>query len=154
MDGPLCGSRRGGHDGLATYCVVDLADRDWRRAPDQEVTTKADTLVDRGADRLGALADKAADKDGVAAKLAEPLAEDAAFLRKLKPSLMVARAKGEAPTNEQPGEARRAPGAPQLGKRPDGKSGPNPYLVIGVAFAAGFVLAKWIDWRGHAHPRD
>jgi hypothetical protein len=26
--------------------------------------------------------------------------------------------------------------------------------VIGVAFAAGVVLAKLIDWRGHAHPRD
>ena len=53
--------------------------------------------------------------------IAKPLAEDAAFLRKLKPSLMVARAKGEAPTNEKPGEARRAPGAPQLGKRPKPK---------------------------------
>jgi hypothetical protein len=120
------------------------------------VTTKADTLVDRGADRLGDLADKAADKDGVAAKLAEPLAEDAAFLRKLKPSLMVARAKGEAPTNEKPGEARQAPGGPQLGKRPKPKSkgsGPNPFVVAGAALFAGVFLAKWLDWRGHAHPR-
>jgi hypothetical protein len=33
------------------------------------------------------------------------------------------------------------------------KSGPSPFLVVGVAFATGIVLAKWIDWRGHAHPR-
>jgi hypothetical protein len=26
--------------------------------------------------------------------------------------------------------------------------------VMGVALAAGIFLAKWIDWRGHAHPRD
>jgi hypothetical protein len=25
--------------------------------------------------------------------------------------------------------------------------------VIGVALAAGIVLAKALDWRGHAHPR-
>jgi hypothetical protein len=26
-------------------------------------------------------------------------------------------------------------------------------VVVGLAFAAGIVLAKVIDWRGHAHPR-
>jgi hypothetical protein len=120
------------------------------------VTTKADTLVDRGADRLQGLAEKAAAKDGPAAKLADPLAEDAAFLRKLKPSLMVARAKGQAPTNEKPGEARVAPGGPQLGKRPKPPKrggGPNPFAVAGAALMAGVFLAKWLDWRGHAHPR-
>jgi hypothetical protein len=25
--------------------------------------------------------------------------------------------------------------------------------VIGIALVAGVVLAKWLDWRGHAHPR-
>jgi hypothetical protein len=34
----------------------------------------------------------------------------------------------------------------------DRQSGPSPFLAVGVAFAAGVVLAKWIDWRGHAHP--
>jgi hypothetical protein len=34
----------------------------------------------------------------------------------------------------------------------DRQSGPSPFLAVGVAFAAGIVLAKWIDWRGHAHP--
>jgi len=35
----------------------------------------------------------------------------------------------------------------------DRQSGPSPFLTVGVAFAAGIVLAKWIDRRGHAHPR-
>jgi hypothetical protein len=51
-----------------------------------------------------------------------------------------------------------APSGPQLGTRPKpkhngGGGGPSPFLVIGVALAAGIVLAKWIDWRGHAHPK-
>ena len=119
------------------------------------MSTRGDTLVERGADRLQELADRAAEGNGVAAKLADPLAEDAAFLRKLKPSLMAARARGEAPTNEQPGEPRRAPGGPQLGARPKPKQGggPNPFVVAGVALAVGIFVAKWIDWRGHAHPR-
>jgi hypothetical protein len=118
--------------------------------------TKADQIVDRAADRLQELADRAAAEGGVKAKMAQPLADDAAFLRKLKPSLIKARAKGEAPTNQKPGHGTVAPSAPQLGKRPKprGQRGPSPFLVIGVAFAAGIMLAKVIDWRGHAHPRD
>ena len=119
-------------------------------------TTKADQLVDKGADRLQGLADKSAAGGGVKAKLAQELADDAAFLRKLKPSLIGARAKGEAPTSQKPGSGTVAPAGPQLGKRPKPKkgSGPNPFLVIGAALAVGIVLAKVIDWRGHAHPRD
>ena len=118
--------------------------------------TKADQLVDKAAARLQELADKAAAEGGVTAKFAQPLADDAAFLRKLKPSLIIARAKGEAPTNQKPSEGHVAPSGPQLGKRPKrrGTGGPNPFLVIGVALAAGILLAKVIDWRGHAHPRD
>jgi hypothetical protein len=119
------------------------------------VTTKADQVVDRGADKLEELSQRVAGDGGLKAKLAGELAEDAAFLRKLKPSLMVARAKGEAPTNEKPGEPRRAPAAAQLGKRPKREgNGPSPWLVIGGALIAGVLLAKVIDWRGHAHPRD
>jgi hypothetical protein len=33
------------------------------------------------------------------------------------------------------------------------QSRPSPFLAVGVAFAAGIVLAKWIDWRGHAPGR-
>ena len=31
--------------------------------------------------------------------------------------------------------------------------GASPFLVIGVAFVLGVAAAKWLDWRGHAHPR-
>ena len=116
--------------------------------------TKADLLVDKASFRLQELANKAAAEGGVAAKLAQPLADDAAFLRKLKPSLIVARAKGEAPTNQKPAQA-VAPSGPQLGKRPKRPGrGPSPLLVVGIAFATGIVLAKIVDWRVHAHPRD
>ena len=120
------------------------------------MTTKADQIVDKGADRLQQLADKAAASGGVKAKLAQELADDAAFLRKLKPSLMVARAKGEAPTGQKPGSGTVAPAGPQLGKRPKppGGSGPNPFVVVAAALVLGIVIAKMIDWRGHAHPRD
>jgi hypothetical protein len=120
------------------------------------MTTKADQVVDKGADRLQGLADRAAASGGIKARLARELADDAAFLRKLKPSLMVARAKGEAPTNQKPGSGTVAPSGPQLGKRPKPRngSGPSPLVVIAAALAVGIVIAKVIDWRGHAHPRD
>jgi hypothetical protein len=122
------------------------------------MTTKADQVVDKAADRLQEFANRAASEGGFAAKIAPDLADDAAFLRKLKPSLIAARAKGEAPMNQKPTEGTVAPSGPQLGRRPKprGKKGggPSPFLIVGVAFAAGIVLAKIIDWRGHAHPRD
>src|SRR4051812_26949576 len=118
--------------------------------------TNADQNVERAANKLQQMANEFAGEGGVKAKLAEPLAEDADFIRKLKPSLIKARAKGDAPTNQKPGEGRLAPSSPQLPARPKpkGKGGPSPWIVVGVALAAGIVLAKWIDWRGHAHPRD
>jgi hypothetical protein len=116
--------------------------------------SKVDVLVDRGANRLQQLSRQAAAAGGVKAKLADTLAEDAAFLRKLKPSLMVARARGEAPTDQEPGSGVVAP-SPQDGKRRrKSGGGPNPLLVVVAAAAAGILLAKLIDWRGHAHPRD
>jgi hypothetical protein len=119
--------------------------------------TTADQKVERAANKLQQLASDLAGEGGLKAKLAEPLAEDADFIRKLKPSLIKARAKGEAPTNQQPGRAPLAPSSPQVGRRPKPKGkggGPSPFLVVGVALLAGIALAKWIDWRGHAHPRD
>jgi hypothetical protein len=120
-----------------------------------------DQKVDTAADKLQSVADSMAAEGGVKAKLADPLADDADFLRKLKPSLIKARAKGEAPTDQPPGggTVAAAPTGPQLGKRPKpkqrgGGGGPNPWVIAGVALAAGIFLAKWIDWRGHAHPRD
>ena len=110
---------------------------------------RADQLVDQAADRLQKFADQAAADGGLMAMLAEPLADDAEFLRRLKPSLIKARIKGAAPTDLPPG--RGFVQTPPQAKR-DG--GPNPLLVLGVAFAVGIVVAKVIDWRGHAHPRD
>ncbi len=114
-------------------------------------------LVEKGASRLEALAERAAASGGVAASFADELAEDAVFLRKLKPSLILARARGELPTDQEPGTEAAAPTGPQLDRRSRAaKAGgpPNPFLVIGAALAAGIALAKIIDWRGHAHPRD
>lgn len=123
--------------------------------------TTTDERVDRLADRLQAFADRSAADGGVKAKLAKPLADDAAFVRKLKPSLIKARARGEAPSEQAPQHGVVAPSGPQRARRPakagrqrTGGGGPNPWLVAGVCFAAGIALAKWIDWRGHAHPRD
>jgi hypothetical protein len=119
--------------------------------------TKADLIVERGAQRLQQLADRAAARgDGIGGWLAEELTEDAAFLRKLKPSLIAARARGAAPTDAEPETAPAAPSAPQLGPRPKKErgGGPSPLVIVGISLAAGILLAKVIDWRGHAHPRD
>jgi hypothetical protein len=120
------------------------------------MTRKADELVDKAALRLQELANRAASEGGVAAKVAQPLADDAAFLRKLKPSLIVARAKGRVPTGQKPEHGSVASSPSQLGKgrKPRRSRGPNPFLVIGIAFAVGIAFAKVMDWRGHAHPRD
>jgi hypothetical protein len=142
--------------------------------------TKGDQLVERGATRLQELADRAAARgDGIGEWLSEELRNDAAFLRKLKPSLVKARATGNGPTNEAP--ASPVPEAPPptvempvaesqptevraaLPPKPKSKSekkpkkrrgGPPPVVIVGAALVAGIVLAKIVDWRGHAHPRD
>jgi hypothetical protein len=118
----------------------------------------ADQTVERAAHKLQQLANQMAGQGGIKAKLAQPLAEDAELIRKMKPSLIKARARGEAPMNQKPGQATVAPSSPQLGARPKpkkpGSGGPSPWLVAGVALAAGIFVAKWIDWRGHAHPRN
>jgi hypothetical protein len=54
-------------------------------------------------------------------------------------------------TVEQP--LRRAPSGPQLPRPKTRRAAPSPWLVVGVAFAAGVLAAKVLDWRGHAHPR-
>src|SRR4029453_14554520 len=93
-----------------------------RGAPDQEMRT-ADQKVERAANKLQQVANDLAGEGGIKAKLAEPLAEDADLIRKMKPSLIKARAKGDAPTNQEPGRAPLAPSSPQLGKRRKPKSG-------------------------------
>jgi hypothetical protein len=119
--------------------------------------TKGDQKLDSAADKLETFVKQAQASGGVKAKLGAAMADDPEFLRKLKPSLIKARAKGEAPTDEPSGGTRTAPSAPQLvrPKPPKAKrsGGPSPFLVIGAALAGGYMLAKLIDWRGHAHPR-
>ena len=115
--------------------------------------TKADQAVETAADRVAAFVRDARGAHGLKGKLGDALADDPAFIRKLKPSLIKARATGR-PTVEP---APEAPSGPQL-PRPEPpkakrRGGPSPWLVVGAAFAAGYVLAKTIDWRGHAHPR-
>jgi len=120
--------------------------------------TKADLLLERGASRLQQLAQRAAQRgDGIGEWLSEELTEDAAFLRKLKPSLIAARAKGEQPATPPtpPPPSGSRPEKPKKEKKKREKSGgPSPVLIVGAAFAAGILLAKVVDWRGHAHPRD
>jgi hypothetical protein len=123
--------------------------------------SKADLLFERGASLLEELSRKAAAEGGLVAKAAEPLADDAAFLRKMKPTLVLARFRGETPQN---GNVATAPTMetplpqpePQPKEKPKKKKsggGPNPIVVAAGAFVAGVFLAKFIDWRGHAHPR-
>jgi hypothetical protein len=115
------------------------------------------SALDTLADKAQAASERLAGQGGIKEKLAGELAEDAAFLRKLKPALIRKRAKGEARTDQQPGEPRVAPSGPQLGGRPAPperkRGGPNPFVVVGAALVLGVVAARWIDWRGHAHPR-
>jgi hypothetical protein len=116
--------------------------------------TKADQAVESAADRLARFVREAQASGGVKAKLGDALADDPEFIRKLKPSLIKARAKGEAPTDLPAGPPRSAPSGPQLPRRkPKGRRGPSPWLVLGAALAGGYLLAKAIDWRAHAHPR-
>jgi hypothetical protein len=106
------------------------------------------SALDSLADKAQAASERLAGQSGIKGKLADELADDAVFLRKLKPRLIAKRAKGE---------AAQAPSGPQLGSGPSprkgGGAGVSPFLVAGAALVAGVALARWIDWRGHAHPR-
>jgi hypothetical protein len=118
--------------------------------------TRGDHAVETAADKLETVVKHARQSGGVKGKLGAALADDPEFLRKLKPSLIAARAKGEAPTGGTPPPP-KAPTGPQVerpkAKKPKNGGGMSPWLVIGAALGVGYVLAKAIDWRGHAHPR-
>ena len=121
------------------------------------MSTRADEMVERAASRLDELSQQASSGDGVKAKVADELADDADFLRKMKPSLVKERIKGNEPVEPAGGTPPRpqqpTPPRPKAKKRGSG-GGPNPFLVLAIAFAVGYALAKTLDWRGHAHPRD
>jgi hypothetical protein len=111
--------------------------------------TKTDQALDSTADKVAAFVRDARSAGGLKGKLGDALADDPEFIRKLKPSLIKARATGRRPVEPAP----RAPSGPQVERPKTKRGGPSPWLVVGVAFAAGYVLAKSIDWRSHAHPR-
>jgi hypothetical protein len=141
----------GSHPGGPQDSVDHLARGNRRGTAGAEMTTKADHAVDRAADHLQEMADKAAAEGGLAAKFAQNLADDADFLRKLKPSLMRARAKGMAPTHQKPSHGT----VKSTSKRPKSPGqGPSPFLIIGLAFAVGIAVAKFIDWKNDANPDD
>jgi uncharacterized membrane protein YedE/YeeE len=64
------------------------------------------------------------------------------------PGLPVRRAGNLDAMSISPGPS--APSGPQHAPQ---KKRPNPLVVAGAAFGIGTLLAKIIDWRGHAHPR-
>jgi hypothetical protein len=122
-----------------------------------QLVNRADGLVDQAADRLREFADRAAQQGGIAGMLADELADDAAFLRRLKPSAIVARAKGEAPkdlpagTGTPPTTSRPLVGATP---NPNPGTGVSPLLIVGAAFVVGIALAKLIDWRANGSSGD
>ncbi len=122
-----------------------------------EQMNRGDEAVEAAADKLETLVTDAQSSGGVKAKVGAAFADDPDFVRKLKPTLIAARVKGEALKGEAPADdAPAAPSGPQIRTRtspPKRSSSLSPWVVVGVAFAAGYVLAKAIDWRGHAHPR-
>ncbi|HEY6052480.1 MAG TPA: hypothetical protein VIU86_01040 [Gaiellaceae bacterium] len=40
------------------------------------------------------------------------------------------------------------------GGPPAASRGPSVLAVVGIAFVVGVAVAKFLDWRAHAHPRD
>ena len=120
--------------------------------------SKGDRAVETAASKLETFVRDARRSGGMKAKLGSAFADDPDFLRKLKPSLIKARAKGDAPIGEAAGTPPRAPSRPQVARPAQSASrrsgGISPWAVVGIALVAGYALAKTIDWRGHAHPRD
>jgi hypothetical protein len=98
------------------------------------------SALDTLADRAEAASKRLAGQGGIKSKLAGELADDARFLRD-----RIGRRDTSAP--QPPPIPRARPASART------SGGPSPFLVIGVALVAGVALAKWIDWRGHAHPR-
>jgi hypothetical protein len=109
-----------------------------------------DDKIERGADRLEELVRAGSRAGGVKAKVARMFADDPEFLRKLKPSLIAARARGDAPIGEEPTHV----DTPVVDAPKPKSGGPSPFVVIAAAFALGLALAHVVDWLGHRYPRD
>lgn len=111
---------------------------------------KADEIVEQGAERLDETAETLAARESVAVKPAQPLAEDADFFSKLKPSLVEDGLRPGTPAEQKPTH----PTAAEPSAAGGDNKGRHPLAVIGAAAAAGLFLAKFLDWRSHAHPRS
>src|SRR5262249_57768120 len=118
-------------------------------------------LVGRGAGAMEGFARDLAVDGGFRRQVAEELIDDAAFLRKLKPTKIAARARGDMPVTGVPAEPavavaaereemtlpRPAP-APEAPKQA-GKKGGNPLADVDDAVVAGTALPTRTAWRGH-----
>jgi hypothetical protein len=100
-----------------------------------------DAILDKGADRLMELSERAATAGGPAARLAEPLAQDAVRLRRMSSNIAAEHVQETGQTEAQSNGRRSR------------RRGPSPFLFIGVAFVAGVVLAKMLEWRTDVEPR-
>ena len=118
--------------------------------------TRGDQLIERAADRLAGYAREAARENGLKAKLAAPLSDDAALLRGMRPSRVAARLRG------QPDDGATRPSvvseplpasAPEPRRKKSHRGGPPPIALAFGALALGILIAKVVDWRSHAHPR-
>jgi hypothetical protein len=115
-----------------------------------------DAKVDRAADGLEHLVRAGERAGGMKAKVAKMFANDPEFLRQLKPSLIAARAKGEAPTDREPTQVNppAVEHAPKPKAKKSGGGGPSPFVVIGAMLALGIALAHLVDWLGQRYPRE
>jgi hypothetical protein len=100
-----------------------------------------EAILDKGADRLMELSERAAEAGGPAASLAEPLAQDAVRLRRMSSNIAAEQIQETGQTEAE------------SNGRPSRRLGPSPFLFIGVAFVAGVVLAKVLEWRTDVEPR-
>ena len=130
-----------------------LARRDGREAAGEAM--KGDRAVDAGADEARRARGQGRRQGRPRpASSRDELADDAAFLRKLKPSLIASRAKGEAPNDAEPGAAAAGArtDAAELRAEVRRQAARTRSSSRAPRSPSATVLAKMIDWRGHAHP--
>lgn len=97
--------------------------------------SRPDRMVERAAERLEGVAEKAAVKGGLAKQVAPALEEDADFLRKLAPSKVRRRMREDTPS------------APRARVRPAREGG--GLMALAAAFALGVLVAKLVEWRSY-----
>jgi hypothetical protein len=107
----------------------------------------ASTALERAAGAAETLSERLAATGGPAAGLAGLLEQDAAFMRRLR-----ARYGGNGRAPEPSG---RVPQARSPRRRPErGRASErSPWLILGVAFAVGFALARLVSWRSDVAQR-